>query len=499
MRLLFHYYNTDGKYRLSGFSEWRWLTVILFVLTAIFSVGFHHPDELYQVMEYMNVYAGKQDVSTLSQLEWQYKMRPWFQPIVFHWLTTPLEWIGLNSPFAKSMFLRILTGLFGVYTFSLWAIYLFSTREGEKDRDLTFEISLWFFIPYFAVRTSSDTLGALFCLAGLALVFLDYKMRKKIELESLLGFCLFSGIAFLFRYQTLIITAPAILWMLFIAKINFKKFFGAIFLIALIGQLEWVFNYLGYGEWVCSTWNHAYSNVILKVSHAFGTLPFWGYLMLVPKKGFYLFGILFIFIYLYLWIKRPKELLTWVTLPYFIIFSFIGHKEVRFLMPLIFLAPITLSLIFTDIKASLGKIGNIFETSIYILLFLNLLIFPFVNFKPANRYLGLYEAVYENKKANQTLHVFYDNFDSTKNHLRFELNFYKPHPFQVKPIVKIEEPTQKFLLATSKYRELERIKKSDKCSIIYQSYPDFVLRLMPEKIRNRSSVLSLSNCDPKKL
>jgi phosphatidylinositol glycan class B len=498
VRLLFHYYNTDGKSRLSGFSEWRWLTGILFVLTAIFSVGFHHPDELYQVMEYMNVYAGKQDVSTLSQLEWQYKMRPWFQPIVFHWLTTPLEWVGLGSPFAKSMFLRILTGLFAVYTFSLWALYLFSTREGEQDKELTFEMTLWWFIPYFAVRTSSDTIGALFSLCALAFIFLDFKMRKRIDLESFLAFCFFSGFAFLFRYQTLIITAPALLWMLFIAKIDLKKFFGGIFFIALIGQLEWVFNFMGYGEWVCSTWNHAYSNVILKVSHTFGTLPFWGYFQLVPKRGLYLFSILFILTYLYLWIKKPKHLLTWVTLPYFIIFSFIGHKEVRFLTPLVFLAPIILSLCFLNIKECFGKGAKAFEGSIYILLFINLLVFPFSNFKPANRYLGLYEAVYDNKKADEKLHVFYDGFDQTRSHLKFELNFYKPHPFQVIPITSLASPPKSFLLATSKYSEMELIKKSDKCSIIYQSYPDFVLRLMPEKIRNRSSVLTLTRCQKPK-
>ena len=284
MRFLFHYYNTDRKLRPSGFFEWRWLTGILFALTAIFSVGFHHPDELYQVMEYMNVYAGRQDVSTLSQLEWQYKMRPWFQPIVFHWLTTPLEWIGLGNPFTKSMFLRILTGLFAVYTFSLWALYLFSSKQGEQDKELTFEITLWWFIPYFAVRTSSDTIGALFSLCALAFIFLDFKRQKKIHLGSFLTFCIFSAIAFLFRYQTLIITAPALLWMLFIAKIDLKKFFGGIFLIAFIGQLEWVFNFLGYGEWVCSTWNHAYSNVILKVSHTFGTLLFGVTFSLFQRK-----------------------------------------------------------------------------------------------------------------------------------------------------------------------------------------------------------------------
>ncbi len=471
---------------------------MLFVLTAIFSSGFHHPDELYQIMEYMNVYAGKASPSSLSQLEWQHQMRPWFQPILFHWLTAPLEWVGLSSPFAKSMFLRILTGLFGVFTFSLWSLFLFSNREGEKSRDLTFEISLWWFIPYFAVRTSSDSLGALCSLAALSFIFLDFKMRKKIDWESIIAFCIFSSLAFLFRYQTLFVTAPALLWMLFIAKIDLKKFFTAILLIALLGQLEWVFNYLGYAKWVCSTWNHAYSNVVMKISHHFGTMPFWGYLILIPKKGFYVYGILFLVVYLFLWIKKPKELLTWVTLPYFLVFSFIGHKEARFLMPMIFLAPILLSYTFDDIKDFLGKRGSWFENSVYLLLFGNLIIFPFVNFKPANRYLGLYQAIYENKQVKEQLHVFYDDFDSSKAHLSFDLNFYKPHPFKVAPFSHLDEIPKRFLLATSKFKELEVIKKSDRCKIIYQSYPDFVLRLMPDKIKNRSSVLTLTRCHAKK-
>ena len=192
--------------------------------------------------------------------------------------------------------------------------------------------------------------------------------------------------------------------------------------------------------------------------------------------------------------KKPKDLLTWVTLPYFIIFSFIGHKEVRFLTPLIFLGPIVLSLCFLNIKETFGKGAKAFEGSIYALLFINLLIFPFTNFKPANRYLGLYKAVYENKKADEGLYVFYDGLDKTRDHLKFDLNFYKAQPFQVIPITHLSSPSKSFLLATSKYSEMEIIKKSDKCSIIYQSYPSFVLRLMPEKIINRSSILTLTRC-----
>lgn len=438
MNFLFSHYNQSNGNQ-GGFREWRLLTFLLFMVTAFFSVGFHHPDELYQVMEYMKVYSGKSDPSILSQLEWKHQMRPWFQPIFFHWLTTPLEWIGITSPFAKSTFLRMLSGYTGFLSFSLWGICLFSNKSEVKDRDFSFQTTLWWFIPYFAVRTSSDTWGAHLLLAGLAFLFLGYKNQKTIGWFEVISFSILAGLAFLFRYQTLIVTAPAMLWMLFQANIGLKKFFGSVIMVAFIGSFELFFNYLGYGEPVCTTWNHAYTNVVLGVSHQFGTLPFWGYFYLIIKEGLGLYGLLFIACYLHLWFRRPKSLLTFATLPYFIIFCFISHKELRFLTPLIFLAPIVLALVLEEIETKLGKFASWFKNGLYLLLFLNLILFPFTNFKPANRYLGLYKAIHENQDENQPIHVFYDDYDKSKNHLRFELHFYKKRDWSEVPISSLAE------------------------------------------------------------
>jgi phosphatidylinositol glycan class B len=64
----------------------------------------------------------------------------------------------------------------------------------------------------------------------------------------------------------------------------------------------------------------------------------------IVKYGIWPIGALMLAAFTGLTLKRPTNLFVWCVVPYLIVLSFIAHKEVRFLFPLVDLAPIILVL-----------------------------------------------------------------------------------------------------------------------------------------------------------
>lgn len=463
----------------------RYFLALALMVTAFFSIGFHHPDEYYQIFEYMLVYSGKAHHSILSPIEMKYQMRPWFQPIFFNMLIKPLSWLGLDSPFHATLWLRTLTAFLAFFNFSLWMKWLHHLFPQKKCFHF-----LWWFLPYFAIRTSSDTWGAHLILTGLAFILLEQLRKDKVRMKTMLSFAILAGAAALFRYQTILITFPVVLWLLINKKLTLKTFLLPALTYAGVCLLELPFNYLGYAEWTWATFNHAYANVILKVSHQFGTMPPWGYFLLLLKSGFGIFGLFFIGGVLLYWKKQVKTLLGFTSIFYFIFFCFIGHKEVRFLTPLLFLAPVLLAL---AQNTTLEKI----QKPLYRLNFLLLVV---VLLKPANRYAGLYQALYQESGKGENVHVLRDDFDPTKSHLKFELEYFKKYKFQERVIntkAQLESMGRTFpnlLVATSKYKEFLLMKSMPHCQMKYSSYPQWLFKFNPFNWLSRSSILALWRC-----
>ena len=478
--------NLDRQFYTSHYNSFRFVMLLILMVTAIFSIGFHHPDEYYQIFEYMMVFQGKAGSSILSPLEMKYQMRPWFQPILFTALTAPLKWFGLSSPFYATLWLRMLTGLLAFANFSLWMKWSYFKTEGKIKYQY-----LWWFLPYFAIRTSSDTWGAHFALIALALLSLSLLKPEKLSLRPMIIFALFSGLAILFRYQTILIIFPTVLWLIINKKISLRIFFISTFIFIFICLLELPFNYWGYGRWTLASYNHAYTNVVLKISHQFGTMPPWGYFKLIFKSGYGIFGLYFISLTIFFWKKNWKSLLGFTTLFYFIFFCFIGHKEVRFLTPLLFLMPFLILL---------NDHGSLFQKIKNILYKLNFILLIFIMIKPANRYAGLYQGLYQETLKGETIHVLRDEFDRSQSHLKFELEYFKKYQFHERVIDSKEQLESlsrvlpHMLIATSKFKEFLMMKSMPHCQIKYSSYPQFLFRFNPFNWLSRSSILALWRC-----
>jgi hypothetical protein len=87
-------------------------------------------------------------------------------------------------------------------------------------------------------------------------------------------------------------------------------------------------------------------NLLENKTADYGTDPFFAYFYLIPANVFAPIALVLLASLLILWIRKPKHVLVWITLPFFVFHCLVGHKEIRFIFPLIPAAILSLNLIF---------------------------------------------------------------------------------------------------------------------------------------------------------
>ena len=85
--------------------------------------------------------------------------------------------------------------------------------------------------------------------------------------------------------------------------------------------------------------NYLHENILQGHIDSFGIDPWWYYLAYIPLEGGILFGVLLLAaVVVFIW-KNLRHPLTWMLIPFLIAHQAIGHKEVRFLFPILAFAP----------------------------------------------------------------------------------------------------------------------------------------------------------------
>ena len=198
---------SDGERR-----HFRWclsLSALLFLLCAAFT-SFHHWDEYFQIIEPVSSKLGRTDPANLTW-DFQEKMRSWLQPAIYVGIARAAAGPGIDRPMTLLLVFRLLTGLIGWV--SLWSLIVrgrhFIEREQERCRLYSIAAFLWL-VPYFGVRTSSETMATSALCFGVAL--LEYRTEVKgtglrLALAAFAGAAL--GLCFEFRYASAAMAAIA--------------------------------------------------------------------------------------------------------------------------------------------------------------------------------------------------------------------------------------------------------------------------------------------------
>lgn len=308
------------------------IAIIVHLICVWFSVGFHHPDEHFQLIEFANYKCGK---TTLEQLPWEYaaQMRPGLQPLMVYSLLKPYYALGLSNPFHFTMLLRFISAIVAMFT----AWHFHKAIEGQikdvylKKAHLVLSLLAWGLV-YLHVRFSSENWCAL--MMAWALIFF-WRNDK----QSYFLFGLFAGLSVVFRFQALFMLAAAGLWMLFIAKSSIKNIIQCLTGFVMATAIGLCCEYWLYGTWTFSAWNYVFQNVVENKAANYGVEPWYWYFEQIFQQGLIPFSVVLLLAIPIMLIYRPKHIITWMTICFLIGHIVVAHKEFRFLFPLYFFYP----------------------------------------------------------------------------------------------------------------------------------------------------------------
>jgi GPI mannosyltransferase 3 len=303
------------------------------IITAWFSNTFYFPDEHYQILEFMSHKLG---ITPASELPWEFeaRIRPWLQPLLYFLIARPLMALGLTDMFAIAFVLRLVTGLFSVFALAIFARAVMETLKDEAEkRAFALYLPFFGFLPYLFVRTASETLSAGFVAIAVALVMRASSAR----LLAVAG--LMCGLAFEARYQTAVLGLGVFAWLALVARVGIRglaAFVGGGLIALVLGALA---NRWGYGAWVFPPWDYFQVNIVQGVAaRNFGSEPVFAYLYLLPAQIFFAITLVLMAAMLAMWLRGSRHVLTWASLPFVLLHVMVAHKEARFLFPLVILA-----------------------------------------------------------------------------------------------------------------------------------------------------------------
>lgn len=308
--------------------KWAFLALIIHLVTAVFSEGFYHWDEYFQIFEFLSFKLGH---TPKEVLPWEFGalMRPWLQP-AFLYLFKYVFPI-LDHPFAFMTLARLMAVGFSFFT---QLAFFNSTKKffsSETHRQyFILSMFLWF-MPFLHARFSSENMSANFYLLGLSVFF---------NSGSIALIALFWALSFWLRFQMGFALVFPILFLLYQQRKSFKNLslFSIVFLLVI--GINMLIDSWGYGAWTFAPWEYVKQNIYYNKSAQFGINPWYDYIKWLLTRPGLPFGIIMA-ASLVMYFKRfPKDIITWSIIPFYLAHQFVGHKEFRFLFPMIGLLPV---------------------------------------------------------------------------------------------------------------------------------------------------------------
>lgn len=453
--------------------SWLLACLGIFLITAWFSTGYNQSDEHFQILEFAGL---KLDVNQEHDLAWEYgaKMRPALQPAMVVMMHQVLGVLGIDNPFTITWLLRLLTAAFTLaVTWLLYQVYKERFPEGhQRWAFFLFSFFLWFGF-YNGVRFNSETWSAnTFALAvGLLLYWKTPGGRQYLLLGLLVG------LSFLFRYQVAFMIAGFGLWLIFVRKEEADRILSFVVGGLLMAGLGVLIDRWFYGEWVLSTWHYFEQNILLDKASSFGVDPWWQYFYATVIKGIPPFGLVYLLaIFLFIW-QKPKDLITWLTVPFVGVHLLIAHKELRFFYVLLPFLPIAISTAlqwWEDRRQRPLWSARGYRIGWRVFWIHNTLLTIFIMFWPIIMEMNIYRTVYDRYSDPITLYGVQDN----PFRQALYINYYKCPSLctaEVDSLDKLPRYGQdKYLIGIDRRYGYPIDSLPGQKTLIYSSYPDWI-------------------------
>lgn len=453
--------------------KYIWITILLHLAAVIFSVGFYTHDEQREVLQIVGHKLGMYDSSYLS-IQYHSGLRAWLHPSLYIY---PAKIYGLFfklNPFHLAFLFRFISSLLGIS--SLWVLY----KSFEKKFNLFasqniyffFVAFIWFF-PYLQARTANENLCFSFFCFGF------YFLNKEETWKNAIFAGVLFAMSFVMRFQMVVMITSTVLWFLIFQRYSFKKYLILTLSFLLFMVFSTGMDSLFYGHFSFTPWNYYNINIIQKYAAQFGETPWYDYILLAFRYGPAPTGILYIAAFIVLWIRFPKSLLTWITLPFYLVHTLIGHKELRFIFPVAFFLPLVLTYLITDLKL------NVKRWWVILFLVTNVPILLYTSLTPASNLMGYYKYLYYKDEPVTKVYVTSPFEDFTKFYLKNDIKY---------PLIKFEEmdalaktEKQSFFF-TMNLKERDLLLGNPGCKVDFSLFPQWIYEI--EFIKKRRTFKS---------
>ncbi len=428
------------------------LTVVaLFMITAWNSAGYFHADEYFQIIAFSQTKTTGIDNANLP---WEYfeQMRPSLQPWIFAGLHELVSDFGHAFVGKVS---RILSALL-----FLTAMFFSQKRTKWKNLNILFILLLLWFVPMLSVRFSSENWSGIFLLFGF-LLFPEANRNSSFYSIVLSGFIL--GLAIVFRFQ--VVVAVAVFLALKCIEFRTIKFVGAVFVgIALSQVLAMISDFYFYGNWVWSSWNYLRVNLFEGAANdRFGVSPFYYYFVELGH-GLIIVPTLLLFVAIYLKLRKQLNApIPWMIIAFILAHSLIGHKELRFLFPII---PIAIVLMVDALSYNM-KLKKAFYTATFLLLPITI----YKAFQPMKAEVKLLELT----EGEDVIKVGYSN-ENPINPFGLPFDYYRIEKFQMVDLQSNPARLDDLDYIFGDRRQLLKDFDRDQFEIVYQKYPEWLLQ-----------------------
>jgi phosphatidylinositol glycan class B len=453
--------------------------LLVHIIIAFTSVGFHHPDEHFQILEFANYKLG---FSSAEKLTWEFgsQIRSGFQPLIVYLLGSFMINIGFYNPFILALFLRLISSLFSFFV-CLLVIKRglpFFEKENHKFTFVFLAMLLWF-IPYIGCRFSGENWSGMFFFCCFYFSTKENPKGSDYLFGGILG-----GLAFLCRFQIAFAIIGLFTWMFLMNKSKLLSLFSFSVSLAFIVLMGVLIDFWLYDQWVFSPYNYFHANIIKGVAAKFGICPWWYYFQNMMEEGWIISLIIHACIILstIAYYKKPAIWVFWVFL---IGHISVGHKEARFMFPMVYLVPLCVTYFLGrwDIF-NIGRNIKLIRLSGSILCIYNLILLGnYVFNNPPNRYIYLYEEIYNLSLTKDTKLYYINDYPSDFN--KGEMSFYKScsyDPIKLSSIQNLDTINLKNGQYAILYTGNESLNKSKlprrfSSKLLYQRFPNWVLNL----------------------
>jgi len=398
------------------------LSLLVFLFTSFFSIGYYHPDEHFQILEFCNYKLGN---STDADLPWEFheRIRPTLLPSIGVLLIKCMNIAGIYNPFTYTLIFRILTAIAAWLVISNLCLLLlrdFSSNNGRKIF-LLLNFFLWF-IPFISVRFSSESYSAIAFLGAIYFIlrFKNDEQNRKLSQLILAGLLL--GFSFFFRFQIGFAIIGLSLWILLIGKIRpgyiIILMISGISAILICVYLDFWF----YGGFELTPINYYTANIVENKAANWGISPWWNYFWLITLHAIPPISIVLLIFFIFGIFKKPMNIFTWCIIPFFIGHSIVGHKEIRFLFPLVFCF-IYLTACGIDYFILSRKFKKLGRFVFMFLTIMNLSLLAFKILVPGQEAIKIYKFLYEYSAKNEI--VLLCEEQSVYELVGVKVNFYR--------------------------------------------------------------------------